>query len=263
MPKSSVSIRLSGLGLAAGLSVLAAGRTSAAIAVYDPVEPLNRKVFAVNEAVDRDVLSPVARTYVRVVPRSARGGVRNFVTNLSEPAVFVNDVLQANAVRAGVTFGRFGINSTAGVGGLFDVASRIGLRHHDCDLGQTFGKWGVPPGPNLELPILGSSNLRDAFGKGVESFVNPLSYGTDAVLTGIRVGGGVGGLVDGHARLLPVTDKLRAESSDLYVSVRDATAAHRRALVREARAGVEHGPADAAPPLAVPDIAPSVSQAQP
>jgi phospholipid-binding lipoprotein MlaA len=200
-------------------------------------EPVNRKVFAFNKAVDHAVLRPVARGYSHL-GQPVRNGVRNFAQNLQEPLVFANDVLQANFLRSLNTAGRFLVNSTVGVVGVFDVADRWGMPHHSADLGQTFGVWGIGPGHTVELPVFGSSNVRDSIGLILTFNFNHLGENSDTVsaLEDIKT---VGGIIDGRSRALPMTDKLE-QSPDYYAALRDAAAGRRLALVEDGRRGDVH-----------------------
>lgn len=197
-------------------------------------EPINRKVFAFNKVVDHAVIRPVARGYSHL-PRPVRNGVRNFAQNMREPLVFANDLLQANMLRSLNTAGRFVVNSTVGVVGIFDVANHWGMPHHDADLGQTFGVWGMGPGHTVELPIFGSSNVRDSVGRILTMSFNRLGDNSDTVQT-LDTIKTVGGIVDGRARALPLTDKLE-QSPDYYAALRDSAATRRRALVEDGREG--------------------------
>ena len=127
----------------------------------DPFERFNRSSFAFNDALDRAVAKPVAKAYKKVTPRVVRTGVSNFVSNLGTITTVVNDVLQGKMKQAGHDSGRFLLNSTLGLGGLFDPASAAGLERNNEDFGQTLGKWGVKSGPYLMLPLLGPSTVRD------------------------------------------------------------------------------------------------------
>jgi phospholipid-binding lipoprotein MlaA len=197
-------------------------------------EPINRKIFAFNKVVDAGVLRPVARGYAHL-PKPVRSGVRNFSQNLREPLVFANDLLQANGLRSLNTAGRFVINSTIGVAGIFDVASHWGMPRHDADLGQTFGVWGMGPGHTVELPVFGSSNVRDSVGRILTLSFNRLGDNSDTVST-LNTAATVGGIVDGRARALPLTDALE-RSPDYYAALRDNAAARRKALVEDGRRG--------------------------
>ncbi|HET8707192.1 MAG TPA: VacJ family lipoprotein, partial [Pseudomonadales bacterium] len=134
----------------------------------DPLEFINRPIFTFNDWMDRLLFKPVAKGYDYVMPGFAKTGVSNFMSNLGELNVILNDVLQLKGTQAASDSGRFLLNSTVGIFGLIDVGTRIGLDKHDEDFGQTLGYWGVPTGPYLMLPFLGPSDLRDAPGKGVD-----------------------------------------------------------------------------------------------
>lgn len=223
----------------------------AATSARDPAEKTNRAIFAMNQAVDRAAIAPVARGYARVTPATARKGLKNFASNLEGPGIFINDMLQANFRRAGTTSARFAVNSTVGVVGLFDVANRLGMPRHDADMGQTFGRWGMPPGPSLQIPLLGPSNLRDFSGGLIGGVLNPTTYLTGGASTVATVVGGVD-MVDTRAELLPLTDEMQRTSPDYYVTLRDKTAERRAAMVAEARSGVSRPEGDLtsdAPPL--------------
>jgi phospholipid-binding lipoprotein MlaA len=150
-------------GAVAALMLALAGcaTANAPAAPADPLERWNRGVQKFNDAIDRAVLRPVARGYQRVVPRPVRTGIGNVLGHLAFPTTIANDLLQGKLVDTAADIGRFAINSTLGIGGLLDPASRIGIRRNDEDFGQTLGRWGVPAGPYLMLPLLGPSTLRD------------------------------------------------------------------------------------------------------
>lgn len=146
---------------AALMLVLAGCATTGAPTPGDPFERWNRGVQKFNDAVDRAVVKPVAVRYRRHVPKAIRTGVGNVLSHLAFPTTIANDLLQGKLVDAGADIGRFLLNSTLGIGGLLDPASRIGIRRNDEDFGQTLGRWGVHAGPYLVLPLLGPSTLRD------------------------------------------------------------------------------------------------------
>lgn len=204
----------------------------------DRDEPINRKVFAFNRGLDRVVLKPVARGYSHF-PVAVKRGVRNFVWNMQEPVVFANDLLQANFLRSLNTAGRFVVNSTVGVAGIFDVAGHWGMPHHNADLGQTFGVWGIGPGHTVELPLFGSSNVRDSVGRVLTMGLYTLGDNSDTVQT-LDTAKTVGGIVDGRARALPLTDRLE-QGPDYYAALRDSAADRRAALVEEGREGDVRG----------------------
>ncbi|MBD2858497.1 VacJ family lipoprotein [Spongiibacter sp. KMU-158] len=139
----------------------------------DPWEGLNRKIFEFNDAADRYVLRPVAKGYKEVTPSVVDQSIGNFFNNLEELRNFGNGILQAKPSVAGLAVGRFLINTTIGVLGLFDVAGNIGLERHSEDFGQTLAVWGVESGPYLVIPFFGPSTLRDGVGRGVDGYTSP------------------------------------------------------------------------------------------
>jgi len=142
----------------------------------DPLEPTNRVVYAVNNGIDTVILRPLALTYRYVVPQPVRNGVHNVLTNLGAPAQLANDLLEGKPKRAGDTAMRFVINSTIGLLGVFDVATKMGYLDHDADFGMTLAAWGVPEGPYLFLPVLGPSSPRDVTGYGVDLLFDPFFW---------------------------------------------------------------------------------------
>ena len=158
-----------------GLAAFAASATPAGNG-DDPLEPLNRNMLFVNGAFDRGVVRPVASGYARVVPAPIRAGIGNFLDNLREPRTAINQLLQGRPGLAVADTARFLINSTLGIGGLFDPAAQMGLVHHREDFGQSFAVWGVEPGPYLMIPFAGSSNVRDAIGMVVGLGAMPQTY---------------------------------------------------------------------------------------
>lgn len=171
---------LPGKNALAGASLLlAAGCASThpgtATEAHDPLEPMNRAVFEFNRVTDRVILKPLSSVYITVVPEAPRQGVSNVMRNLREPWVFLNDLLQFKLDRAGATLGRFIINSTVGVAGLFKVSDEVGIPYHSEDFGQTLATWGIGDGPYLVLPLLGPSNGRDAIGFAANVYGDPVS----------------------------------------------------------------------------------------
>jgi phospholipid-binding lipoprotein MlaA len=199
----------------------------------DPLEPLNREIFDFNLFVDRVALKPVAKGYVAVVPEAGRDAIRHFLNNLGEPVVFANNLLQGEFKRAHDTFARFLMNSTLGIGGVFDLATKAGLEKQTGDFGQTLYAWGVPDGPFLMLPIFGPSNPRDAVGLGVDSYADP----GDRIASnnGYWWAGLVRGAVDGidlRARNLDTLDELQRNAIDFYAELRSLFRQHRAAELR-------------------------------
>ncbi|UYK76943.1 VacJ family lipoprotein [Xanthomonas sacchari] len=185
---------------------------------YDPWEKFNRKVHAFNNVVDRGVARPLARAYVNVVPRPVRLGVTNFFDNLSSPLTMVNQLLQGRPLQAGQTLSRFLINSTLGIGGIFDPATDANLPRRSEDFGQTLGVWGWRRSRYLELPLFGPRTVRDAFGLVGDAPLSPLQQ-----IEEDRVRIGLQGLqlVDTRAQLLSL-DSLRDQAPDEYQLTRDA-----------------------------------------
>ena len=201
-------------------------------APQDPWESWNRGVYKVNDKLDRTIAKPVTRAYVRVVPSPIRTGVTNFFANLNTPTVMINDTLQGKFLAAANDLGRFVLNTTVGIGGLLDPATPAGLARNDEDFGQTLGHWGVHPGPFVELPVLGPSDLRDAPAKVVDSYTNPRQYIRNNY---VNYGLYLPYLVDRRAALLPLDDTLK-HVYDPYAFIRDAYLQHRAYLVSDGKA---------------------------
>ena len=140
--------------------------------IDDPFEDLNRDIFIFNEKLDEKLLKPAALTYRKVTPQFARTGVTNFFNNLEEIDTTINQVLQGEIKYAFNDAGRFVINSTIGLFGLIDVASKMGLEKHEEDFGQTLGVWGFDSGPYIMIPFLGPSNPRDLLSRPISSFLS-------------------------------------------------------------------------------------------
>jgi phospholipid-binding lipoprotein MlaA len=230
--------------LTSALSLLACAHVPTdpeALAEYrennDPAEPTNRVIFAGNQYVDRHVLQPVARGY-EDLPGGVRGSLHNFVSNLGQPAVAVNDLLQANVRRAWNTTQRFAINTILGGAGLFDVATDWNRPAHKADFGQTLGVWGIGTGPAVQLPLFGPSNVRDSVGQVVGLVTDPANFVPgSAAVTAVRTTSGTVGFVDTRANLLGTTDSLERTSVDYYAAPRSAAAQRRAALVADGKVG--------------------------
>ena len=145
-------------------------------AVADPLEPFNRIIYGVNEAVDFVLLTPATRIYRVAVPRPARTGIRRAFLNLNSTSILINKILQLRLGGAAKTLGRFLLNTTAGCGGLFDPARTVGWEPQHADFGETLASVSVPPGPYLMLPFFGPSSIRDGFGTIVDQFLQPTLY---------------------------------------------------------------------------------------
>ena len=185
----------------------------------DPLEPYNRSMSTFNENVDKAVLKPVATAYRDVTPQPVRTGVTNFFGNLGDAWSFVNNLLQGRGVEAYESMVRFATNTVFGLGGLLDIASEAGIDRHKQDFGLTLGRWGVPTGPYLVLPVLGPSTVRDTAALPVDLYADPL-MAVDPVsarnsLYALR-------FVNRRAELLRAGDVLDGASLDRYSFTRDA-----------------------------------------
>jgi phospholipid-binding lipoprotein MlaA len=220
-------------------AVLSGCATTGGSEPHDPWEKFNRGTFAVNDAVDRAVLKPVAEGYVKVVPGFAREGVSNFYSNLEDVGTALNNILQGKVVEGLGDAGRFVVNSTLGIFGLWDVATPMGLEKHYEDFGQTLGWWGLQPGPYLVLPLLGPSTLRDAPARAVD----PSWYYSEAI-DPERVYWMMRGLdiVRTRADLLKAEGIVQEAALDKYSFIRDAWWQRRRSQVYDGRPPREKDP---------------------
>lgn len=187
--------------------------------IYDPFEGFNRHVTTFNNGADKYVIHPLATVYKTVLPKPIRKGVNNASKNIGEPVVFVNEVLQLDFDDAMDSLGRFLLNSSFGLGGFIDVASKQGLEQPNEDFGQTLATYKVPPGPYLVLPLLGPSTARDAVGRIGDGLTTPLKWvdfsGDSAIQIGRRVSTGL----DSRVRAEPFLENIRG-SADPYINLR-------------------------------------------
>jgi len=228
------SVRMIG-AVAVGLTLSACATTGTdRLAEKDPLEGFNRGVWAVNRGADKIIVKPVTQVYRAVAPKPARDGVRNFFANVGEPFSFINNVLQGKVDRAVRNLGRFLVNSTAGIGGLFDQASRAGIKPAPEDFGQTLAIWGANGGPYLMLPLLGPSTLRDGVGTGIAQFTDPyrvclsecgLPHGVPLAMTATQIISVRDGLIETGA------DNFLESSLDPYAAARSAYLQRRRAEI--------------------------------
>jgi phospholipid-binding lipoprotein MlaA len=233
--RAALLVAVLATGLAACAPPAARGiRYAQARSNYDPLQPMNRKVFWFNDKVDVYVLEPVAKGWNRVAPKPVQRSVSNFFTNLRSPIVVVNDVLQGKVKNGASDVGRFAVNTTVGVLGFFDYATRLGLEQHVEDFGQTLGWWGLPPGPYLVIPIIGPSNPREAVGLIGDSAASVLPW---FVQWEILLGARAVDLVNTRALLLQQVDEAKRASFDYYVFVRNAYLQRRNALVNDSVGG--------------------------
>ncbi len=193
----------------------------------DPWEGWNRKIDAFNQFGDRWVVKPAAMAYEFITPQIVDDGVTNMYRNIREPITIINDLLQFKIKKAGIDTGRLLLNSTVGLLGFFDVASMAGLERQPEDFGQTLGAWGVPPGPYVVLPIIGPSNVRDAFGLVPDTFSNPITYIDQEY---VRYSTVAGYYLDLRANTLDIEGLV---TGDEYVFVRDAYLQDREYQVKD------------------------------
>ena len=185
----------------------------------DPLQSVNRPVFAMNDAFDTVLFKPLAQSYNAVTPKPIRDGVTNFFSNLNEIDNAINNLFQGKPDKFATSVGRLAINSTLGIGGIVDVASRMGLQHSPEDLGQTMGYFGAGSGPYIVLPLLGSSSVRDVPGRIVSMYLNPLAWLDDISFRNIMVGINA---VDSRSNLLAKEEIAREISDDKYTLYKDA-----------------------------------------
>ncbi len=199
--------------------------------IYDPFEPVNRAIFSFNNVADRIVLEPIAKGYKKL-PSPLQSGINNFLSNLRAPLVVVNQLLQAQGENAIQSSGRFIVNSTLGVFGLFDVAEKIGLDEKEEDYGQTLATWGVGDGFYIVLPLFGPSNLRDTSGMVLTMLTDPINaYAAsegEAWLVPMRTAVNA---VDTRSQIIDEVNALRDNSVDYYAAVRSSYYQNRKAAI--------------------------------
>jgi phospholipid-binding lipoprotein MlaA len=198
----------------------------------DPFERLNRRIYVQSTGADTKYFLPLAKAYHRLAPGPIGEAIHNFITNLSEPVIIANDILQARFKAAGRDFLRLTANSLAGIGGLIDVATPAGLPFHDNDFGITLGVWGVRPGPYLFLPVLGPSTVRDAIGKAVDTVADPLNFVRFPGRLTLQYSTTVVGALDNRIRSQDDMDALLSGAADPYATLRSVYLQSRESQVR-------------------------------
>jgi phospholipid-binding lipoprotein MlaA len=199
----------------------------------DPLEPLNRKTLELNMFIDRILLKPVTKIYIAILPEEGRDALRRALDNMKEPVFIINDVLQGQLKQAGISVGRFTVNTTLGLAGFLDVAAKWGLDKQKADFGQTLFVWGLPQGPYLVAPILGPSNPRDLIGMGADAYMDPFSYlATKQDLDNIQITRFILDGIDQRARVIDVLDDLEKNSLDFYAQLRSLAQQRRAAELR-------------------------------
>jgi phospholipid-binding lipoprotein MlaA len=257
------------------LLILATPASSLAAPKEDPFEGANRRGYAIHQFIDRIFLRPAARTYQAVIPKPIRTGLRQVLSNMGEPGIMANDLLQGHPVRAGKTLGRLVTNSTVGIGGLFDVAKRVGLPHHDNGFGDTLGRYGAPPGPYLFIPLVGPSTVRDLLGGTADFASDPFTWARFRQRTMIIDARTVARSLDQRGEADSQLKAIDAMSTDSYASLRSLYLQDRAAEIADVTTGGE--PAEPAlpdfddpapttppapiPPSAAPVVTPASSEA--
>ena len=252
--------------------LLATPATGRAATPDDPLEGFNRGLYAIHRGLDHWIFGPAARAYSTVLPQPVRKGLRNLINNLKEPGIAFNDLIQAHPTRAAKTTARFFINSTAGVGGLMDIAYDAGLPYHENGFGTSAGRWGITPGPYLFIPFIGPTNFRDLLGQVADIATDPLGwqpFRNGQVIYARAIVDGLDQRATADAQLEAIDNM----STDPYASLRSLYEQNRAGQIQEAITGVpgsataplddlqdpDAAPAPAVPPPAPPAAAPSAA----
>ena len=221
--------RISTLILAAGMVGLLGGCATSGNP-KDPIEGFNRAMYAFNDGLDTVLIKPVAQGYDAVLPTPVKTGVTNFFANIADVFIAVNNLLQGKVPEAFSDAGRFAVNTTIGVLGIFDVATELGMEKHDEDFGQTFGRWGVGPGAYVVVPFFGPRTVRDTVGLVLDVKADPVAnvdhIPTRNTLLAVRI-------VSDRANLLPADKVIEEAALDKYAYLRDAYLQRRRNLVHD------------------------------
>ncbi len=273
----AISIALT-LAVSAAPVAASAQQTGPAAVAGDPADPaekFNRKLFAFNQFLDRVILRPLALAYKAITPRPLRKGIENVISNLGEPVVAGNDLLQGRLRKSGTSVLRFVTNSTVGIGGLFDVATRADLPHHDNGFALTLGRAGFKPGPYLFIPVLGPSTVRDAIGNTVDAVASPYQWlirgsaETDFIVSKTVVGG-----LDTRASVDADYMALFADATDPYATLRSVYLQNQQSKIDDSSSATpaalpdfDEAPASPAstpaPPSPAPSATPTPAPAEP
>ena len=244
LPFRRAALALAGATLFAGC---AAGPTK-----EDPLEPFNRQMYAVHQVVDGNVVKPIAEAYVKVTPEVIRTGVSNFFGNLDDLFTGINNVLEGNGKQAGDDFGRVLLNSTFGMLGILDLGSMMGIPKDHKDFGITFGKWGIPAGPYLFVPLFGPTDVRDGTGTLVRLFIGPVGFIPDVPLRNSIYGVGY---LDARAQVLGGESVLDTAALDRYRFLRNAYLKNRQYQIYDGKPPPDEDE-DVAPPIGNSVLAP-------
>jgi phospholipid-binding lipoprotein MlaA len=219
----------------------------------DPYEKINRRFFESGLQAEQKYLQPAVRLYRTLAPGLVGTAIHNFITNLSEPVVIANDILQLRLKRGADDLARLVTNSTFGVGGIIDLAKRQGLPHRDNDFGVTLGRAGVKPGPYLFLPFLGPSDLRDVLGMGVDTLLNPLTWTRFPGHQTLQITTGILGMFDQRSNAQAELEAATAGATDPYATIRSDFLQSREAMIRGEDEIPTLTPIDEPPPAPAPD----------
>ena len=230
------------MGLAAACTKRDAGLDPSA--VFDPYVETNRNNHEFNRAVDRALVRPASKGYVSIVPRPVQSGASNFSSNLSLPGTIVNNVLQGRIGEAGQNTLRFALNTTLGIGGIFDPSSEFKLYRAKADFGETLAVWGVGEGAYVELPLIGPATERDAVGRIVDLFTNPLTYMVPAPESYYGTGASVAARLGDRGTFGDTIDSVLYDSADSYAQAQTIYLQNRRFELGQAAPEAELDPFD-------------------
>lgn len=212
------------------ISLLSGCATTGTADPRDPLEGFNRGVYSVNKTLDTAIFDPVGKVYKFITPEIVDEGITNIFSNLGDVAVVANDILQFKINQAFMDVSRIIFNSTAGIGGFFDVATPIALPKHHEDFGQTLATWGIGPGPYLVVPLFGPSTIRDSIGFAADSFLNPVMYVNDTMT---RAGLLTMNYIDFKSDLHATRNLVEDASIDEYEFVKNAYFEKRQSLIND------------------------------
>ncbi len=221
----------------------------------DPWEGLNRTLFGIFQKLDPVLLRPPAVFYKHATPRPIRTGLRNAFSNLREPVIFINDMVQFHFIDAGTTLGRLSLNSTVGLAGLFDPATAVGLPFHENGFGTTMGRYGAPPGPYIFIPVLGPSDVRDVIGNGLDALSDPLTWIRFTGRWELNAGRVVISGLDQRANADAQLKQINSMATDPYATIRSLYLQNRKAQISGGQINVDSLPSFGDEPEAAPNQA--------
>ena len=232
-----VNTKLSSICLCLILMLISScGSAPIKTSIDDPGEPFNRQVHKVNRGLDRIALRPASKVY-QVVPKPIRAGVSNFASNLKVPGMIINDIFQLKFLDAGSNSARLVVNTTVGLGGIFDPASNLGLPERRSDFGETLHVWGVGEGSYVELPLLGPGTVRHTVGRLMDFAANPIRVLAETPEQQISMVAGTLKVVDQRGRFSELVDSIMYDSEDSYAQARLLYLQQRREFLRKGGEG--------------------------